>query len=148
MLLKIWIGIGSVGLLWVRLLPALLSFAALIPFYFLCRSVGLGPWQTNLALALLTLNADQVFHSQYLRMYTLLFLLSLCSYCAFVNFITGNDSKRRSLFILSGVNLLLVYSHYYGWVVVACEMICVLAADRKKVSSFTWSVVALLVCFV
>src|ERR1700733_10783471 len=41
MLLKLWIAIGGSSLIWLRLLPAALSFAALVPFYFLCRSLGL-----------------------------------------------------------------------------------------------------------
>jgi len=143
-LLKIWVAIGGMGLFWVRMLPALISFAALIPFYFLCRSVGLGPWQTNLGLALLCVNADQIFHSEYLRMYSLLFLLSLCSYWAFTNYLSG---KRWSIIILGAVNLLLVYSHYYGWAVIACEAVCVLAANRRKLGAFALQAAVVFACF-
>lgn len=148
MLLKLWVSIGNTSLLWLRLLPALFSFAALIPFYFLCRAVGLGPWQTNLSLALLALNADQVFHSQYVRMYSLLFLLSLCSYYAFVRYLTDDSSRRRTLVVLSVVNVLVVYSHYYGWAVVGCEGLCVLLAARRKLPGFVVSSAAVVVCFV
>src|SRR4029079_11274483 len=48
LLLKIWISIGSESVLWVRSLTVLFSIAALIPFYFLCRSLQLS------RLALLT----------------------------------------------------------------------------------------------
>jgi uncharacterized membrane protein len=147
MLLKLWIAIGGTGLMWLRLLPALLSFAALAPFYFLCRLVGLGPWKTNLSLALLSLNADQVFHSQYVRMYSLLFLLSLCSYWAFVNYLSNEGARRRALLILAAVNVLLVYSHYYGWTVIACEGLCVLVTERKRFAGFIASAAVVLVCF-
>jgi hypothetical protein len=148
MLLKLWILIGGTSLMWLRLLPALLSFTALVPFYFLCRSIGLGPWQMNLALALLSLNADQVFHSQYVRMYSLLFLLSLCSYCAFINYLYAEGPRRRSLIVLATVNVLLVYTHYYGWAVIACEAICVLFTERRKLVRFLASTAAVLACFI
>jgi len=147
MLLKLWVSIGGSSLMWLRLLPALLSFAALAPFYFLCRSVGLSPWQMNLSLALLSLNADQVFHSQYVRMYSLLFLLSLCSYCAFIHYLSGEGAKGRALVVLAAVNVLLVYSHYYGWAVIAGEGLCVAFTERKKLAGFVGSAVAVLACF-
>src|SRR6185436_3134035 len=37
LLLKIWISLGGESLLWLRLLPALVSIAAIIPFLLLCR---------------------------------------------------------------------------------------------------------------
>jgi len=127
-LLKLWIGIGGDSLVWVRLLPALCSCLALVPFYFLSRGLRLSEWQTNFALALLCLNPDQVFHSQYLRMYSLLFFLSLCSYWAF--------ALRRNLWLLGAINVLLVYTHYYGCAVIASEGLCVLWIERKRLFAF------------
>ena len=148
MLLKLWIHAGGTSAVWVRLLPALFSFASLVPFYYLCRSLRLSLWQTNLALALLCLNADQVFHSQYVRMYSLLFLLSLCSYCAFVKYMKSETRRWRALVVLSVVNVLVVYAHYYGWAVVACQGFCLLLIDRKRLAGFIWSTVAVVACFV
>jgi uncharacterized membrane protein len=148
MILKLWIYVGGSGTVWVRLLPALFSFGSLIPFYYLCRSLRLSLWQTNFALALLCLSVDQVFHAQYVRMYSLLFLLSLCSYCAFVKYIESETRKWRPLLVLTIVNVLVVYAHYYGWAVVACQGLCLLLVDRKKVLGFIWSAVAVVVCFI
>ncbi len=127
-LLKLWVGIGGDGLLWLRLLPALFSCLALVPFYFLCRDLELSEWQMNFALSLLCLNSDQIFHSQYLRMYSLLFLLSICSYWAF--------ARRRNLWLLGVINVLLVYTHYYGWAMIASEGLCVLWVERKRLWAF------------
>jgi hypothetical protein len=127
-LLKVWIGIGGDSLVWVRLLPALFSFLSLVPFYFLCRGLGLSQWQMNFALALLCLDPDQVFHSQYLRMYSLLFFLSLCSYWAF--------TPRRNLWLLGTINVVLVYTHYYGWAVIASEGLYILWVERKRLPGF------------
>ena len=147
MILKLWIDAGGFGAVWVRLLPALFSFASLIPFYYLCRSLRLSLWQTNFALALLCLSVDQVFHAQYVRMYSLLFLLSLCSYCAFIKYLESETGRWRALVILSVVNVLVVYAHYYGWAVVACQGLCLLLIDRKKLAGFIWFTLAVVACF-
>jgi hypothetical protein len=149
MLLKLWIAIGGTGYVWLRLLPALFSFLSLIPFYYLCcRSLRLNLWQTNVALALLCLNVDQIFHSQYVRMYSLLFLLSLCSYCVFVKYVNAETRRWRVLVLLTAVNVLAVYAHYYGWAVVASEGLCLLIVRRKRLAGFMLSAVAVGVCFV
>lgn len=139
-LLKLWIAIGGDSLLWVRLLPALFSVLALVPFYFLCRDLGLSEWQMSFALALLCLNPDQVFHSQYLRMYSLLFFLSLCSYWVF--------ASQRKFWLLGVINVLLVYTHYYGWAVIASEGLFILWIERKRLLGFLTCCGAVFLAFV
>jgi hypothetical protein len=148
MLLKLWIAIGGVGVVWVRLLPALFSIASIVPLYYLGRSLRLSLWQINVALALLCINPEQVFHSQYVRMYSLLLLLSLCSYWAFVKYMNSETRTWRALAVLAAVNGLVVYSHYYGWAVVACQGLCLLIVDRKRLVGFLWSTLAVVACFI
>jgi len=145
--LKLWIAIGGTGFLWLRLLPALFSILSLIPFFGLCSALRLRLWQTNVALALLCFNVDQVFHSQYVRMYSLLFLLSLCSYWAFVKFLTAETRRWRPLLLLGIANVLLVYSHYYGWAVIASEGLYLLWIDRKRLAGFTSVTAIVAACF-
>src|SRR5258708_36476692 len=104
--------------------------------------------QINVALALLCLNPEQVFHSQYVRMYSLLLLLSLCSYCAFVKYMNSETRRWRALAVLGAVNVLIVYAHYYGWAVVACQGLCLLIVDRKRLIGFLWSTLAPVACFI
>jgi hypothetical protein len=147
-LLKLWIAIGGDGFMWLRFLPALFSFLSLVPFYYLCRGLRLSLWQTNVALALLCLNVDQIFHAQYVRMYSLLFLLSLCSYCAFVKYLKSGTRTWRVLVLIGIVNVLAVYAHYYGWAVVASEGLCLVLIERKRLAGFIWTVFAAVVCFI
>lgn len=61
-LLKIWIGLGGEGLLWMRLFPVLVSFLSVVPFVLLCRELRLAPpratsrccWRPSTATSLTT----------------------------------------------------------------------------------------------
>ena len=99
-------------------------------------------------------------------MYSLLLLLTLASLWLLAK-LTGSardgrerpprqlgrppDSTRRAsakLFLALGlVNLLLVYTHYYGWLVVACEAAFLLLRDRRKLPRFLLTVAALALLF-
>jgi len=144
LLLWLWIRIGGESLLWMRLLPFLISLAALAPLWILFRQLELSGPARIIALALLAINDYQVFHARYVRMYALLFLLSLCS-AAIFNLLLAGVTRKRVL-ALTAVNLLLVYTHYFGWMMVAVEGLYLLLMDRPKLKPFVLasSVVALL----
>jgi hypothetical protein len=118
-LLKVWIHIGGESRLWLRLLPFAFSIAAAPAFLSLCRELRLTRAQTALAFLFLAVNPYQVFHSQYVRMYSLAFLLSVCSLAAFVRF-TNTGTRARAL---DAANLLLVYTHYFGWLLIGAELL-------------------------
>ena len=134
LLLWAWVRIGGESLLWMRLLPFLLSLAALGPAWIIFRQLRLSAPARFIALGLLTINDYQVFHARYVRMYALLFLLSLASIAIF-NALLERATRRREV-ALAAVNLLLVYTHYYGWMVVAVEGVHLLWMDRGKLKSF------------
>ncbi|HEX6622794.1 MAG TPA: glycosyltransferase family 39 protein [Pyrinomonadaceae bacterium] len=146
-LLKIWVAAGGESLLWLRLLPALTSFAAIVPVLLLARGLRLGAKETTLALLLMAANGYLIKYAQEVRMYSLLLLLTLSSLWLFVEFSNAGRKTRGVLLALFAVNLLLVYTHYYGWLVVAVETLFVLFRNRSKLPSFLFGVAALLVCF-
>jgi len=119
-LLKIWISVGGESRLWLRLAPLGFSIAAALMFVALCRAARLSRFQSAIALLFLAINPYQVFHSQYVRMYSLAFLLSLCSLVAFLRVMDGRGGK----FLLALANTLLVYTHYLGWLLIAAELLC------------------------
>ncbi|HKC65093.1 MAG TPA: glycosyltransferase family 39 protein, partial [Pyrinomonadaceae bacterium] len=120
-LLKIWIGIGGESLIWLRLLPALLSVVAIVPFVLLCRELRVRQAELYLALLFMAVNGYLIKYAQEVRMYSLLLLLTLCSLWLFVKLLRSEAVSRRQLLILFAINLLLVYTHYYGWMVVVVE---------------------------
>ncbi len=144
-LLKIWIAIGGESLLWLRMLPVLLSVAAIVPIVLLCRSLKLNSWQTNLALALLAVNGYLIKYAQEVRMYSLLFLLTCTSLWLFVKFTDSASRVGRVLPPLLLVNVLMVYSHYYGWVVVIVELLFLLLWRRERVVKFLLTILVAIV---
>ena len=147
LLLKTWIWLGGESLLWLRLLPALISIGAIIPFVLLCRELELKRSERNLSLLLLAVNGYLIKYAQELRMYSLLLLLSLCSLWLFVKFFRAKDVSRKQLGWLFLVNLLLVYSHYAGWMVVAVECLALVIWRRRKAQPFLIAFALLLLAY-
>ena len=130
--LKIWIAVGGESLLWLRLLPVVMSVAAIVPLVFLCRALRLTTFQTNFTVGLLAVNGYLIKYSHEIRMYSLLFFLTCMSLWLFVKFTAAESKVSRVLPALTVVNLLLVYSHYYGWLVVFVEVILISFVRRER----------------
>jgi hypothetical protein len=151
-LLKLWAS-GGDSLLRLRLFPALTSLLALAPFFLLARELRLARAETNAALLLMAANGYLIKYAQELRMYSLLLLLALASLWLFARLLNSEPSSPKlsaapKLFLALGfVNLLLVYTHYYGWLVVACEAAFLLFKDRRKLVPFMLTVAALALLF-
>lgn len=128
-LLKFWITIGGESLLWLRLFPLLFSILALVPFFLLSRELKL-KWQAiAAALFLIAVNGSLIKYSQEVRMYSLLLCISLFSIWLFSRFL----NRGKNIWILTAVNVLLVYTHYAGWFVVTAEVTAVLLMQRIKI---------------
>jgi hypothetical protein len=147
LLLKIWIFLGGESLLWLRLLPALISIAAIIPFWLLCRELELKPNERNLALLLLAVNGYLIKYAQELRMYSLLMFLSIWSLWLFVKFLKSERGSRNQLGWLFLINSLLVYSHYAGWIVVGAECLALVIWQRRKAQAFLISLGLVLLAY-
>jgi hypothetical protein len=80
-------------------------------------------------------------------MYSLLLLLTVCSLLFFARFFNAANSINRNLIALFAVNLLLVYTQYFGWLVVGLELIFLALQERRKLASFSLSVLALILLF-
>jgi hypothetical protein len=146
-LLKLWAAAGGESLQWLRLFPALTAIAALVPFLLLARELRLGAQATALALLLAAANGYLIKYAQELRMYSLLLLLTLTSLWLFARLLYSARAPRGLLFALFSADLLLVYTHYYGWLVVACEAALVAYAGRRKLRAFLPVCAGLLLCF-
>jgi hypothetical protein len=146
-LLKIWAAAGGESLQWLRLFPLLAAVACLLPFFLLARGLRLSPAQTNLSLLLFAANGYLIKYAQEVRMYGLLLFFALGSLWLFLRFLKEGDAARRLLVALTACNLLLVYTHYYGWLVVAAEAAFLLLEDRRRLKGFLLSAAALVACF-
>jgi hypothetical protein len=140
-----WVKIGGESMPWLRLLPFLLSVLALPLAWMIFRQLELTGSARIIALALLAINDYQVFHARYVRMYALFFLLSLASVALFNLLLAG--ATRQRVMALTTVNLLLVYTQYFGWMVIGIEGLHLLWMDRRKLKPFLLSTGAIALLF-
>jgi uncharacterized membrane protein len=145
-LLKFWILLGGESLLWLKLFSVLNGIAIVVPFLLLCRELHLRLPVVNLAVLLIAVNGYLIHYAQELRMYSMFAFLALCSFWLFIRFFNFIDNDFRSLLILTVVNLLTIYTHYYGWLVVGLEFLFLLLW-RRKIIVFSLSIVILLLIF-
>ena len=127
-ILKLWIGAGGESVFWLRLLPVIFACLALIPFYLLCGELKLENRVIAFALFLFAINGTFIKYAQSVRMYSLLMLLSLVSLWLFARYF----NRGKNLTALAIVNLFMVYTHYYGCLVVGCEIAAVFIFQRFK----------------
>jgi hypothetical protein len=99
------------------------------------------------ALLLMTVNGFLINHAQELRMYSLLLLLTTTSLWLFARLVDRADRANRIQLALGAVNLLLVFTHYYGWIIVALEFIWLLIFKRERLRSFIIAAAFVVFCF-
>jgi hypothetical protein len=141
-LLKIWIMAGGDSLLWLRLFPVAMSCAAVAPLILLSRELKLSTFEAALVLLLLGVNGSLIKYAQEIRMYSLLFCLTCFSLWLFVRWFNRAGSPILALFF---VNLILIYTHYFGGLIVLAEVAVVLwlrREDARKwlIASVLWLV--------
>jgi hypothetical protein len=145
-LLKAWIVLSD-SLLWMKLFPVLFSILAIIPFVLLCRELKLRVMTINLALFLMAVNEYLISYTQELRMYSLLLLLVITSMWLFAKLANAGDRALTVQLALWATNLLLIYTHYYGWLITVCELLFLIIKRRDRLAAFGLSVVGLLAGF-
>ena len=148
-LLKIWMSIGNDSLLWVRSLPALFSVLSVLPVFLLAREFRLRPVEINGTLGLAAIHPFLLFYSQHVRMYSLLMLCALTSLWLFHRALkSGTRSVMVGRYVnLTLANTVLVYSHYYGWLVVGLECWYLILWKREHLSRAILSVAVTFAAF-
>jgi hypothetical protein len=135
MLLKIWMSVGGNSVPWLKLYPVLTSIASLPPILLLCRELKMSRAAVNLALGLIAVNAYLVYYSQELRMYSLLLTLTAYSLWLFAKLINSDRASNWLRAALFSANLMLVYTHYYGWLIVVAQILFVLLWARRQLKA-------------
>lgn len=132
-LLKLWVSLGGESLLWLRTLPALFSVLSLAPMVLLCRELRLRRVEINCAVGVAAIHPLLIYYSQHLRMYSLLLLCATTSLWLFQRVLkAGAHDLTMRLLALTAANVALVYSHYFGWLVVGCEGLYILLWKRDR----------------
>ena len=141
--LKLWIGIGGESIFWLRLLPVIFSIAAVVPFLLLMRELKGERAVTILALFFIAFNGSLIKYAQEVRMYSLLMCLSLFSIWLFSRYFI----KGKGLVPLIIINIVMVYSHYFGWLVVVSEVAAIVIFQRIKIRAILIMLGSTLVAF-
>lgn len=127
--LKLWIGIGGESLLWLRLFPVLFSTLAVFPFVYLCRELKLKTPAMLIALLFFAVNGSLIKYAQEVRMYAPLLFFSVLSAWLFARFYF----RGKNIWLLTLVNVLMIYTHYFGWFVIAAEVTAIFVFQRVKI---------------
>ena len=146
-LLKLWIMIGGESLLWLKLFPVVTGVAVVVPFLLLCRELDFRLPEISLALLLVAVNGYLVHYAQELRGYSLFLFLAVCSYWLFIRYSKASGRAVGLLLVLTFVNLLAIYVHYFSWLVVGTEFLFLLLWKRQRVVAFGLSIIFLLLSF-
>lgn len=128
LILKLWLGFGGESVFWLRMLPVLCSVFAIFPFVRLCRELKLETSAIFLSLFLLAINGALIKYTQTLRMYSMLMFLALVSMWLFARYFR----RGKSFVPLVIANVLLIYTHYFGWLVIGSEVAAILLFQRIK----------------
>lgn len=128
-LLKIWILAGGESLFWLRCFSVFFSILSLVPLYFLCRELKLDYSGVCVAVLFLAVNGCLIKYAQEVRMYSLLFFFAVLSMWLFTRFL----NLGKNIWLLTIVNVLLIYTHYFGWLVVLSEIAAIVVLQRIKI---------------
>lgn len=128
-LLKIWTAVGGESVFWLRLFPVIFSILALFAFYQFCKQLKLTYPAIVVAFAFFAANGALIKYAQEVRMYSLLMFLGIVSMWLFTRFL----HLGKNIWLLTICNILLVYTHYFGWFVLLAEIIIILVLQRIKI---------------
>ncbi len=128
-LLKVWVSIGGESLFWLRSFSVFFSIISIVPFVFLGRELKLNYSAISLALLFLAVNGGLIKYAQEVRMYSVLLCFALFSMWLFTRFL----QLGKNIWILTAVNILLIYTHYFGWLVVLSEIAAIIVLQRIKI---------------
>jgi hypothetical protein len=146
-LLKLWIAAGGEGFAWIKLLPTAFGLLALVPVLFAARELGLRPAEAAVAVLLIGACTFLLQLMHWVRMYAELHFFAAWG----VYFLAGAVNRERlsagwwaGWFVTS---LLMVYSHYWGFVALAAEGVVLLLFAPRHVPRFVLVGVGVTACF-
>ncbi len=135
LLIKVWTWCVPLEGSWLRVPSTIFSVITVWPLFLLARRVG-GRAVATATCLLFTLNNHQYAYAHEVRAYSLLLLLSVMSAWLVVRGPRG--SAVTSTLLLATVFGSMVWTHFFGWLVIGLLGVCVLAIpelreDRRRV---------------
>jgi len=128
-LLHFWIKIFGISPTAVRLLPLIFNALTVLFIYFTGKRF-IGFWAGMVASGLFLLSNHHFFHGLETRTYSLVSLETAASLYFFLRY-AENQKDRKALAGLILANIMLVYSHHFGWFVIFSQIIASLCYTRN-----------------
>ncbi|MDD5529746.1 MAG: glycosyltransferase family 39 protein [bacterium] len=140
-----WIKLFGRSEIAVRLLSAILGITSILLMYKLGKLL-FSRKEALVGAFIFAISKPPIWASQEARMYPLFIFLVLASSILFIKFCTTNSKK--TLFLLTFVNILISYTHLYGLFFILFEGIYILAAKREKLKDFIISGIIIIICYI
>lgn len=143
-LLHFWTELTGDSVFAVRFLPVIFGVLSIYMIYLVGKNIHNA--KTGLiASLLLALSPIHIYYSQEARCYSLFFFLALCSMYFYLKFI-----KEKSGISVIGcilVNILLVYTHIFGFLIILAQLIHFIIINFKKIYEWIAMQAIVLICF-
>ncbi len=130
-IMKLWVSFTPLTTTWLRVPSAVFSALAVWPLFLLARSMA-GIRVAIVASLLFLLNNYQYGFAHEVRAYALFTLLAITSMWLLRRLALG---RERALLWLALVNIALVYTHFFGWLMIGVGIITVLIVSELRRAS-------------
>lgn len=135
MLMRTWAPLVPLDPAWLRIPSALFSVFAVWPLYLLGKRIS-GTTGALAASIIFTLSGYHYGFAHEVRAYSLFTLLTVLSVWQLVRLA---DAQQRAWFWLLFVNILLVYTHFFGWLVVGLQALFLLLIKEFRPTVWQWT---------
>ncbi|MCB0763617.1 MAG: glycosyltransferase family 39 protein [Flavobacteriales bacterium] len=133
-LIKGWSAITPFTAEWLRVPSALFSALTVWPLYLLARRAD-GARTAVLAALLFTLNNHHLGFAHEVRAYALFALLSTTGMWSLWRWKGSGRSGWVQAWPLVVIDILLVYTHFFGWLAVGLQLLCLLLPEFRPIRS-------------
>ncbi|MDD2890083.1 MAG: glycosyltransferase family 39 protein [bacterium] len=140
-----WVKMFGTSEIAVRSLSAILGILSILLMYKL-GGLLFSKKEALIGTFIFAISKPPIWVSQEARMYPLFMFLVLASSILFIKFCSTNSKK--TLFLLTFVNILIAYTHIYGLFFILFEGIYILIAERKKLKDFIISGIIVIICYI
>ncbi len=130
--LKSWQLVGGVSLDWTRLLPLVMTTLALPAIWKTSRLCGLSPYASCGVILFIAGNTFLIGYTIYLRSFVALFLTSSYQFWSLFRILKIENPSWLDWFLLLVTSCAVVYSHYWGWLLLLSELGVVAALTRSR----------------
>lgn len=128
----------------IRLLPCLLSIAALPLLYLFVRRLSEDEWSALLATAILAVSPFYIYYAQELRVYSFLNFMSLIALLLFLRLL--DHGRKQDFFFLGLTFLLLLYAHFISvWFIFTLNLYVLFRLYKQPRLLLPWTLMMLTV---